>query len=85
MRGRAVRPETRCSLTLKDLHGQDDPGVLQVGDVQIAGRVAGQPDVQHPGEEKGRRRSSGNTISIVHYRWFIDELSLLCLDRKSVV
>lgn len=42
-------------LTLQDLHGQDGPGVLQVGDVQVARRVAGQADVQHPEREETRR------------------------------
>lgn len=34
--------------TLKDLHGQDSPGVVQIGDVQVACGVTGQADVQHP-------------------------------------
>lgn len=34
--------------TLEDLHGQDGPGVLQVGDVQVACCVAGQANVEHP-------------------------------------
>lgn len=38
----------RNKVTLKDLHGQDGPGVLQVGDVQVARSVAGQADVEHP-------------------------------------
>lgn len=39
-------------VTLKDLHGQDGPGVLQVGDVKVASCVAGQADVKHPEREK---------------------------------
>ena len=39
---------------MKDLHGQHDPGVLQVRDVQVARRVAGQADVQHPERRRGR-------------------------------
>lgn len=35
------------AFTLEDLHGQDDPGVLQVWDVQVTSRVAGQADVQN--------------------------------------
>lgn len=39
--------EKQEDVTLKDLHGQHSPGVLQIGDVQVASRVAGQADVQH--------------------------------------
>lgn len=42
-------------VTLKDLHWQHDPGILQVGDVQIPSRVASQTDVQH----SERARSEG--------------------------
>jgi len=44
-----VRVLARVGVTLQDLHGQDDPGVLQVGDVEVSRGVAGQADVQHPG------------------------------------
>uniref|UniRef100_A0A3B5PXT3 Uncharacterized protein n=1 Tax=Xiphophorus maculatus TaxID=8083 RepID=A0A3B5PXT3_XIPMA len=50
-------------LTLQDLHGQDDPGVLQVGDVQVARRVAGQADVQNP---EGDGQTDGSTVT----HWF---------------
>lgn len=49
------------AFTLKDLHGQDGPGVLQVGDVQVACCVAGQADVEHP---EGRRPCGGQTSRI---------------------
>lgn len=39
---------------MKDLHGQDGPGVRQVGDVQVTRRVAGQTDVQHSEGETWR-------------------------------
>lgn len=52
------------SATLEDLHGQDGPGVLQVGDVQVPRRVAGQADVQNPEEGEGgvvRTRTDSGT------------------------
>lgn len=52
-RGPNAPPQRREEVTLKDLHGQDGPGVLQVGDVQVARGVAGQADVEHP---EGDRR-----------------------------
>jgi hypothetical protein len=63
------RRDTQCSLTLKDLHGQDDPGVLQVGDVQETSRVAGQTDVQHPVEGEGRRRSWNTGVLLMFWNY----------------
>lgn len=40
---------------MQDFHGQDGPGVLQVGDVEVARCVAGQADVQNPAKGKKRR------------------------------
>lgn len=50
-RVQAARCEECVNVTLKDLHGQDGPGVLQIGDVQVASCVAGQADVQNPERE----------------------------------
>lgn len=45
--GPNIPPVQIKAFTLENLHGQDDPGVLQVWDVQVTSRVAGQADVQN--------------------------------------
>lgn len=67
-RGPNAPPQRREEVTLKDLHGQDRPGVLQVGDVQVACSVAGQADVEHP--EGDRRAAWVKTALIsIHGCW----------------
>lgn len=60
---------------MKDLHGQDDPGVLQVGDVQVASCVAGQADVQH--SKEGKRRNM--RLVAINYQ-LSPELLFLCFS-----
>ena len=44
-------------LTLQNFHREDGPGIFQVGNVDIAGCITGQANVQNPGEEKKVRES----------------------------
>lgn len=58
-----MSPSAVCfGVTLQYLHGQDDPGVLQVGDVEVSRGVAGQANVEHP--EKHTNTLINNSASL---------------------
>lgn len=52
-------------LTLKHFHWEDRPGIFQIGDVNVAGSIAGKTNIEHSGWIKEKRSQSSSHFLFV--------------------